>query len=50
VQHNVDLGLNKIPSDWVDKVELSDSILQNADDLLIEHQNTQEWWERYPGY
>ncbi|WP_017380451.1 ADP-ribosylglycohydrolase family protein [Paenisporosarcina sp. TG-14] len=44
------LGLNSIPTDWVDKVELSDSILQIADDLLIEHRDTQEWWERYPGY
>lgn len=44
------MGLNNIPLDWVDKVELSDSILEIADDLFIEHQDTQEWWERYPGY
>lgn len=42
MQHGVGLGLNNIPSKWVDKVELSDSILQIADALLIEFQNTQE--------
>jgi ADP-ribosylglycohydrolase len=44
------LGINNIPSNWVDNVELSKRILQIADDLLIEHQDTQEWWNRYPGY
>nr|WP_255348669.1 ADP-ribosylglycohydrolase family protein [Paenisporosarcina sp. TG20] len=44
------LGLKSIPSDWIKNVELSGSILQNADDLLIKHRDTQEWWERYPGY
>lgn len=33
------LGLNNIPSDLVEKVELSDCILQIADDLLIKHQD-----------
>nr|WP_237740562.1 ADP-ribosylglycohydrolase family protein [Paenisporosarcina sp. TG-14] len=44
------LGLNSIPSEWVENVELSESILQIADDLLIKHQDTQEWWERYQCY
>jgi ADP-ribosylglycohydrolase len=44
------LGLNNIPSDWIEKVELSESILQLADDLLIKYQDTEKWWKRYPGY
>ena len=44
------LGLSKIPADWVEKVELREVLLQIADDLLIKHQEGQEWWDRYPGY
>jgi ADP-ribosylglycohydrolase len=44
------LGLSQIPEDWVNNVEMNELIIQVADDLLIGHQNTEEWWERYPGY
>jgi ADP-ribosylglycohydrolase len=44
------LGLSQIPEDWVKNIEMSDIIVQVADDLLTGHQNTEEWWERYPGY
>jgi len=44
------LGINCIPSDWVEHVELSESILQISDDLLKGYQDTEEWWNRYPGY
>jgi ADP-ribosylglycohydrolase len=44
------LGLSQIPEDWVKNVEMNDIIMQVADDLLVGHQNTEEWWERYPGY
>jgi ADP-ribosylglycohydrolase len=44
------LGLSNIPSEWVENVELSESILKIADDLIITHQHTNEWWNRYPGY
>jgi ADP-ribosylglycohydrolase len=44
------LGLSHIPEDWVNNVEMSDIIIQVADDLLTGHQNTKEWWERYLGY
>lgn len=44
------LGLSHIPEDWVEYVEMSEIIIQVADDLLTGHQNTEEWWERYPGY
>ena len=44
------LGLSKIPEYWVDKVELKEVLIQIADDLLMGYQETNEWWERYPGY
>jgi ADP-ribosylglycohydrolase len=44
------LGINHIPEDWVNNVEMKDVIMQVVDDLLIGHQNTEEWWQRYPGY
>jgi len=44
------LGINRIPSEWVEHVELSESILQISDDLLKGYQDTEEWWNRYPGY
>jgi ADP-ribosylglycohydrolase len=44
------LGLNQIPEEWVKKVELNNVLMQVADDLLIGYQDTDEWWERYPGY
>lgn len=44
------LGLNKIPGDWVQKVELKEVLTQIADDLLTGYQKSREWWERYPGY
>ena len=44
------LGINCIPSEWVEHVELSESILQISDDLLIGYKDTKDWWVRYPGY
>jgi ADP-ribosylglycohydrolase len=44
------LGFSKIPSDWIENVEMGEVILQIADDLLIGYQDTGEWRERYPGY
>ncbi|MDD4776083.1 MAG: ADP-ribosylglycohydrolase family protein [Syntrophomonas sp.] len=43
------LGVRAIPLDWVNKVELSQEIMQLADDLLQGYQAGSEWWERYPG-
>lgn len=43
------LGLSYIPSDWLEKVELKEVLIQVADDLLIGYQGNQEWRERYPG-
>jgi|LFRM01.2.fsa_nt_gb ADP-ribosylglycohydrolase len=44
------LGLNKIPADWVEKVELKEVLTQMADDLLMGYQEGRQWWNRYPGY
>ncbi len=43
------MGLSKIPSDWVEKVELRDEIVKIADDLFLKFQDCPEWWKRYPG-
>jgi len=44
------LGLKEIPEDWVQKVELKEVLIQMADDLLIGHQKSRKWRERYPGF
>lgn len=44
------LGINRIPKEWIKKVELKDEIIQIANDLLIGHQEGREWWNKYPGY
>ena len=44
------LGLNSIPEDWVQKIELKEALIQIADDLLIGYQNSKQWHARYPGY
>jgi ADP-ribosylglycohydrolase len=44
------LGLNDIPEDWIQKVELKEVLIQIADDLLIGYQNSEEWHVRYSGH
>jgi len=44
------LGIDAIPYKWKNNVELSKVILEIADDLYHGHQNTDEWWNKYPGY
>ncbi len=44
------LGIEAIPLDWQEKVELREVILQLADDLLTGFEDSDEWWQRYPGY
>jgi ADP-ribosylglycohydrolase len=44
------LGVNSIPRDWIEKVELKDEIIQVADDLLTRYEVGKKWWDRYPGY
>jgi len=44
------LGMEAIPSDWSTDVELSDKIVQIADDLLCDYNAGKVSWDRYPGY
>lgn len=44
------LGINGIPKEWIEKVELKDEIIQIADDLLSGYSEGREWWNKYPGY
>lgn len=43
------LGISGIPDRWVENVELSDVLIQLADDLITGFQETEEWRVRYPG-
>lgn len=44
------LGINGIPNEWIEKVELKNEIYQIADDLLSGYKDSNVWWNRYPGY
>jgi ADP-ribosylglycohydrolase len=44
------LGIEGIPKEWMEKIELRDEITQIADDLLTGYEEGREWWNRYPGY
>ncbi len=44
------LGLQQIPDQWVESVELLPVIKTLADDLLVEYDEDNVNWERYPGY
>lgn len=46
------LGINSIPKEWIENVELKDVIIRIADDLLVDEidENDDEWWNSYPGY
>lgn len=43
-------GIDFIPDDWINTVELIEEIKQLADDLLTRYKEGDEWWNRYPGY
>ncbi len=44
------LGLGAIPGAWVENIELKELLIEVADDLFINYQESPEWWARYPGY
>lgn len=44
------LGVKAIPTEWIEKVELRDEVIQVADDLLTGYEVGKKWWDRYPGY
>lgn len=43
------LGASAIPRRWVEELELRDVIERLADDLVIGYEQSEEWWEKYPG-
>lgn len=44
------LGLSQIPETWIEKVELKEVLVQVADDLIVEYNEDNLDWDRYPGY
>lgn len=44
------LGINFIPKEWIEKIELYEEINQIADDLLVRYEEGEDWWKKYPGY
>ena len=44
------LGIKGIPAEWVEKIEMADTLIQIADDLLIGFKDSEEWWMKYPGW
>lgn len=44
------LGFSSIPQRWSSNLELSEEIVQLADDLLTSFKDENEWWNRYPGW
>jgi len=44
------LGVSAIPKRYLDRLELRDTIKDIADDLYTGFKDTDEWWDRYPGY
>ncbi|HPD57526.1 MAG TPA: ADP-ribosylglycohydrolase family protein [Smithellaceae bacterium] len=44
------LGKNAIPTRWLDDLELKEVIEEVAGDLFIFFEDTDSWWQKYPGY
>lgn len=44
------LGIDAIPIEWQNRIELSEVIVEMSEDLFNGHQDTEEWWNKYPGY
>ncbi|MEZ5285548.1 MAG: ADP-ribosylglycohydrolase family protein [Vicinamibacterales bacterium] len=44
------LGVEAIPARWLDGLELRDEIAQLAADLHAGFQDSEAWWQRYPGW
>ena len=43
-------GSSKIPSHWIDRLELRDVIQALGIDLFIKFRDVENWWNKYPGY
>lgn len=44
------LGIKAIPEKWIKEVELSEEIIELADDLNKRYADTEEWNKKYPGW
>ena len=44
------LGLEQIPQEWIEMVELKEELVHLADDMLTRYEDTDEWWNKYPGW
>ncbi|WZL72033.1 ADP-ribosylglycohydrolase family protein [Clostridiaceae bacterium 35-E11] len=44
------LGIQNIPQEWLESVELFEEIIELANDLLLGYQDGDSWWKKYPGY
>ncbi len=44
------LGIEGIPAEWREHVELKDEIITLANDLLIGFEDSDNWWNKYPGW
>lgn len=43
-------GINSIPKEWIEKVELSKQIQEIALDLYMQYEDSEKWRDRYPGW
>jgi ADP-ribosylglycohydrolase len=44
------LGVDAIPTKWLDRLELREKIETVAADLNTRFRDDDEWWNRYPGF
>lgn len=44
------LGLEGIPIQWINNVELKDELIQLADDVLTRYEESESWHRKYPGW
>ncbi len=44
------LGIEAIPADWIEKMELKNELVILADDLLTGFEESEEWISKYPGW
>ncbi len=44
------LGVEAIPQEWLERIELAEVITKVADDLCLVYREGRQWWDQYPGY
>lgn len=44
------LGVNALPGEWLEKLELCEVITELADDLMVGYREGEDWWQKYPEY